>query len=195
MTPRICWILLLLAFCCALAVLVANTTVRYFSYRVTTSITVAEESPMEFPAVTICNNNRYRKSVITQYPDIAQHIRSKYRGLVPVNFTVTEEFRRRAAAVDYEELLKNASHPFSEMILYCSFAWKAIPCETLTTTVVTSWGHCFTVNSADVIRARGGPLPVKTAGTNYALFLALNLNQADYYFGNDGDISAGIQVH
>ncbi len=139
--PRICWILLLLTCCCVLAVLTINTTVRYFSYRVTTSITVTEESPMEFPAVTICNNNRYRRSVITRYPDIAQHIRSTSHGMMPVNFTVTEEFIRQAVAVDYEEFLKNASHPLSQMIIECKFAWKAIPCEALATPVLTSSGR------------------------------------------------------
>ncbi len=53
-----------------------SVIMRYYHFGVTTSITEVKESPMEFPAVTICNNNQYHKSVVEQYDDIAGGIYS-----------------------------------------------------------------------------------------------------------------------
>lgn len=134
-------------------------------------------------------------SVMEQNEDIDQHMSATSRQAINKgNFNVTEGFRRRVSDVDFEEFLKNASHPLSQMFTLCQFAEKRFPCQSLVSPAATLIGYCFTVNSAEVIQARGEPLLTKASGTNSALHFVSFINQTEYHVGLDGDVTAGIQV-
>ena len=57
------WYLLLSAFTAGLLHTVVMVTMKYFSYDVTVHVTINHASELEFPAVTICNNNPLRNSL------------------------------------------------------------------------------------------------------------------------------------
>ncbi len=77
---------------------------------------------------------------------------------------------------------------------FVSLRKKRFPCQSLVSPAATLIGYCFTVNSAEVIQARGEPLLTKASGTNSALHFVSFINQTEYHVGLDGDVTAGIQV-
>ncbi len=167
---------------------------RYSEKTRTISITEQEEKPMDFPAVTICNNNRYRKSVIIQNDDIAQNNRSSPSG-GEKGLNVSEiELERQTAGMDYEEHLKNASQSLSSFMLLCFFGRKKIPCETAATVSPTFYGYCYTFNSEEVIKARGEPLLVKRPGNEHGFRLVAFLATSEGYSNEIDGVSDGVKV-
>ncbi len=177
-----------------LGVVLYLATDRYSEKTLTISITEEKEKPMEFPAVTICNNNRYRKSVIIQYDDIAQNNRPGPSG-EEEGLNVSEiELSRQAAGMDYEEHLNNASQSLASFMLLCFFGRKKIPCETASTVSPTFYGYCYTFNSLDVITARGGPLLVKRPGNEHGFRLVAFLATSEGYSNEIDGVSDGVKV-
>ncbi len=191
---RICWIVLQLLLWVQVGMLLYLVTARYSEHTLTTSLTEVKESSMEFPALTVCNNNQYHKSVAEQYDDIARDIRPSSDGEDGLNATEYVEFRRRASAMDYEELLKSASQSLSSFMLLCFFGRKEIPCETVVTMTPTFYGYCYTFNSDEVIKARGGPLFVKRPGNEHGFRLVAFVGHSEHYSNGIGAVTAGVKV-
>ena len=96
--------------------------------------------------------------------------------------------------MDYEDLLKkNASQSLSSAMPLCFFGRKKIPCETEATVLPTSYGHCYTFNSAEVIKARGKPLLVRRAGNDYMFRFMAFVGHSEHDY-NDRGVSSGAQV-
>ena len=56
---RVVWLFIFVASVSFTAFIVNNTIMEYFDHEVVSQIRVVYEKPVEFPAVTICNNNPF----------------------------------------------------------------------------------------------------------------------------------------
>ncbi len=175
------------AMCGALLAFAIQTTMKYLSYSVTTTTTVVSEKPMEFPSVTICNANMYRKSVIwSQYRPMAYHVYdTSFQRMINVTLTNdTEAFQKYAAELDYEEFLKKTGHQLEGTVFSCMFDLQVMPCQDVFVRRATHSGYCYTFNPREMIQERGEPLYVNRAGKTYGLLLSLSVEQYEYFFGS-----------
>ena len=98
-TFRIIWILIYIGLIVVFSVYLHGITNKYLSYPTTTEMTIETVSSLEFPAVTICNENPIPKSKITRF--------RKYADFQTLdNFTTT--FLNVSAAGLYQNL--NSTH-------------------------------------------------------------------------------------
>ena len=121
---------------------------RYFSFPVTTKTTLEFEKEPEFPAVTICNFNMLRKSMVkkhnfTEVTDLA--LMSK----AGVEIDDTNIDWSRYDELDVFDIYLKAGHHIQDMILGCS--WKGGRCSYQNfTPILTTMGLCYTFNSGKI---------------------------------------------
>ena len=77
------------------------------------------------------------------------------------------------------------------MIIECKCHNKRVACEEVFTPVFTTFGGCFTFNSHEYVKDHEVWQSVG-AGPEYGLFLKLNVNQDEYFYGPRS--SAGFKV-
>lgn len=172
---------------------VSQQFLMYLRYPTATKVTIQEENPIDFPAVTICNMNQFLKSVVTSDPNLERVARSLFPltgGTVGFNFSdpkVIAELNQ----YNVQDISKKASPPFDEMFYMCNWRSQNINCHDYFTEVRTHMGFCYTFNSAAFIRTNG-TLRVYRTGSAQSLFLRLNVMQDEYFFGES--TSAGFKV-
>ena len=132
-------------FCFEGSILVAN----YFSYSVTTRVSLEFEHSSVFPAVTICNMNTLRRSALTPNAlNIVQQFFSRSVGEY-VNKTKVRDwssFNHTIKSADMREQYRKKGHLLKDMVIECT--WQGKPCrpEDFTETF-TGLGLCYTFNS------------------------------------------------
>lgn len=118
---------------------------RYYSYPITTKVTLKYEEEPEFPAVTICNFNILRKSYI---------IEEEAEDLLELAFSGLLGTKPNISAVDWskfdnnnmEEVYARGGHQFYQMMKKCS--WSGEKCNHRNfARSLTSMGLCHTFNS------------------------------------------------
>ena len=121
---------------------------KYFSFPVTTKTTLEFEKEPEFPAVTICNLNMLRKSMVLKYnfkevTDLA--LMSK----AGVEINDSNINWSRYEDIDVFQVYLKAGHQIQDMILECS--WKGERCSSQNfTPILTTMGLCHTFNSGKI---------------------------------------------
>ena len=151
MLRRIIWAVFLLAgigyFSFQCTVLVK----KYFSYPVSTKVTLEHESSPEFPAVTICNFNMLRQSKVdTQnLSDIVKYaLGDKFAGGLNVDSSKIDWSRYKNLSMS--NLYAVGGHRMEDMLTACS--WKGEKCSHRNfTSVLTSMGLCHTFNSGKLL--------------------------------------------
>lgn len=108
-----------------------------------------------FPAVTICNMNQARKTVINQLNVSEDPLRQSYLN----NICELDTDPRTQDAISnikyngtnnwktFRQFLVNVSQPCSEMLLECRFASKPFPCMNLFASILTDEGICCVFNA------------------------------------------------
>ena len=121
---------------------------KYFSFPVTTKTTLEFEKEPEFPAVTICNLNMVRKSMVLKYnfkevTDLA--LMSK----AGVEINDSNINWSRYEDIDVFQVYLKAGHQIQDMIIDCS--WKGERCSSQNfTPILTTMGLCHTFNSGKI---------------------------------------------
>ena len=89
-----------------------------------------------------------------------------------------------------EEGLKNLQ-PLEEMLITCKFRGSLINCKENFLLIPTSSGWCYIFNSYEYIMKHGSYEAYST-GSAQGLYLRMNVNQSEYFFGPSS--SAGFKV-
>lgn len=120
---------------------------KYFKFPVTTKTTLEYEKEPAFPAVTICNFNMLRKSIVEKnnFQEVTdQALRSKAG--IKVNDTIDWSPYKD---INVLEIYRKGGHQIRDMILECS--WKGERCSYQNfTPILTSMGLCHTFNSGKI---------------------------------------------
>ncbi|BFZ05750.1 hypothetical protein BsWGS_08789 [Bradybaena similaris] len=169
---RIIWaILVLTSFSWGLHQLVIVVD-SYFSYPVSSVITLQHGTDIPFPAVTICNLNKLRKSLL---PDAV------LRDIVS-NYT---QFDRRITSERYENFIvdtvdldvrRKAWHNISDMLQFCAFNEERCAVEEFTQVRDNINGHCYTFNREGKAETRY----TTRAGPIYGLIVELRIQLEEY---------------
>lgn len=142
---RILWALFLVAAIVWFSFQSSKLLKKYFSYPATTKVSLVYEGSPEFPAVSICNFNRFKKSVIMEkgYDQPLSQFDRKVFGLNTDNFT-TDFSKYRD--LNLTEFYLSAGHQINDTLQAC--VWSGTFCDYRNfTPVLTSMGLCHTFNS------------------------------------------------
>ncbi|XP_022785082.1 acid-sensing ion channel 2-like [Stylophora pistillata] len=154
---------------------------KYYSYKVTTKVSLRYEPMQNFPAVTICNSNMFKHSVVKAkaYEEIVPHLFvsiSEKMGL-PLSFNDSIDLNKYND-FNLTQFYIDAGHQITDTVFHCIWNGKPTCGHRNFTSVLTSMGLCHTFNSG-----RDGQriLQVKQAGSDRGLHLILNVKQREYY--------------
>ena len=161
---RICWTLLILLALGLLVQKLYESTRHFFSYPFSTTTTIKYKDNMLFPAVSICNLNDVRYSVM--------------KGTKLHNAIVNKGDVFSLDGKEYTDTIRRANHRLQDMLTDCRI--KNMPC---TVKNFTEFNHnqgdrCFTFNSGQ----RGHKLiTVNNTGLKQALEMTINIEHHDYF--------------
>lgn len=190
---RLVWLFLLLLMFGLFTWQTSTLVSEYFAYKVSSRIQLISEKKSVFPAVTICNFNRYRKSALngSKFEKILKLKNPLHKSnSQTVNWTANSEVNK----LNMETLVRSTGHQLKYnqqtnggMLYRC--LWKGQPCGALNfTSTLTDMGVCYTFNSGK----KGEILKVDGSGSNFGLKLTMSVEQEDY-FGYDS-FSAGLRI-
>lgn len=125
---------------------------KYFSYPVTTKVYLEYEGSPEFPAVTICNFNMVKRSVVMAkgYDELFSQLEEILLGSgtenVSIDFSKYSDFNST-------EFILMAGHQIEETLLGCIWGGKMCDYRSFTP-ALTDMGLCFTFNSGTFLRRK-----------------------------------------
>ena len=142
---RILWALFLVAAIVWFSFQSSKLLRKYFSHPVSTKVSQVYEGSPNFPAVSICNFNRFKKSVIMAkgYDQLLSQFERRVFGLNAENFTA--DFSKYPD-FNFTEFYLSAGHQINDTLQTC--VWSGTFCDYRNfTPVLTSMGLCHTFNS------------------------------------------------
>ncbi|XP_072050271.1 LOW QUALITY PROTEIN: acid-sensing ion channel 4-B-like [Amphiura filiformis] len=185
---RFVWLLILIGLGVWLSLGISDSVKKYLNRPISSVITMNYVNNITFPAVTICNYNLWRASIVSPTQAI---MASSIFNLDPndrmnVNWTAYE-IQHGGQPLDMEQFPKLAAHRIEDMLFDCR--WRnVVKCTAANfTQIITDWGICYTFNSEPM-----NALQVKQPGSVNGLSLRLNVEQYEYTYGEN--TGAGLKV-
>ncbi|XP_019623542.1 PREDICTED: acid-sensing ion channel 2-like [Branchiostoma belcheri] len=207
---RTAWVLMLLLSLGLMSFECMESLIYYFEFHHVTKVELQYTNNMTFPAVTICNMNKYRRSALGMR-DLATV--GPYIGIVDrQQFTLQQEHLYPKAWVDkvknenlkalskmttgqqnFAVFVERVGHQKEDMIVNCE--WRGSPCSAKNFThTFTHLGNCYTFNGMTLSRK---VLSSSKPGEGNGLKVTINIENDEYMATNDvaGDaMDAGIKV-
>ncbi|XP_033097325.1 acid-sensing ion channel 4-A-like [Anneissia japonica] len=164
---------------------------RYLNRPINTIVSMNYVDDMDFPAVTICNYNQWRASMVDPELTDIIFLMSSSNTNYP-NETTLEYLKAKEDEIDEKIDIFNMTHQIEDMLLECK--WNYIETCTVNdfTRVLTDWGVCYTLNNpqnlSEVRR-------VKQPGNNFGLSMRLSIEQNEYILSDNTGAGLRILVH
>ncbi|XP_078582100.1 acid-sensing ion channel 1C-like [Branchiostoma floridae x Branchiostoma japonicum] len=207
---RTAWVLMLLLSLGLMSFECMESLIYYFEFHHVTKVELQYTNNMTFPAVTICNMNKYRRSALGMR-DLATV--GPYIGIVDrQQFTLQQEHlypkswvdkvknenlkalsKMSTGHQDFAVFVKRVGHQVDDMIVNCE--WRGSPCTAKNFShTFTHLGNCYTFNAMTLA---GKVLSSSKPGEGNGLKVTVNIENDEYMATNDvaGDaMDAGIKV-
>ena len=189
---RLIWRMMMMVLAVSLLYVLIVQLKKFLAFEVQTVISQQQKRELEFPAVTVCNHNQFRKTAAEKDPTTAKLLKE----LFSLEARLTRD-RKNNSTVGATNVLNDhdlvgMAHQLEEMVIYCNWCGTAIPCSQFMSMTLTEVGVCYTFHSREVIANRSLPLLVHEAGSDCGLTMRFNIEVAEYYYG--AGVSAGIQA-
>ncbi|PIK59260.1 putative acid-sensing ion channel 1-like [Apostichopus japonicus] len=184
---RICWLILLVCLAVWLAYGIVNGLTKYFSYPISTAVMFNYVNNLEFPAVTICNYNQFRKSQLQNYTLLREVLTSLSTS---DSVDIDWDLHDMDDYLNMTEVAIKLAHQLDDMLIECTWNQEETCGAHNFTTVITDFGVCYTFNSIS-----NSELMVTEAGSSQGLRLRLSAEQYDYFWGYYTGAGFKIFVH
>ncbi|CAC5411235.1 unnamed protein product [Mytilus coruscus] len=141
---RILWLILILVCFGASVYQISDRVIYYNRWPVTVNLGVNYNKTLQFPAVTICNQNAFKATLAEKY-GWYKMIEKMFTTQSGVDELLQDSFYGN---ITLESLYLNTTHQKEDLIFSC--LWKGKTCKSDDfKTVLTDHGVCFTWNSND----------------------------------------------
>ncbi|XP_012691404.2 acid-sensing ion channel 4-A-like [Clupea harengus] len=181
-----------LAFVASLALFLyqaAKSAVAYLEHPHVAAMGEQAGRNMVFPAVTLCNVNRFRFSALTD-ADI-YHL-ANLTGLPPKNRAGHRPGDLEYPAPDMLDIFNRTGHQLEHMLKSCNFSGQNCTAKDFTV-VYTRYGKCYTFNGNRTL-----PKRARQGGMGNGLEMMLDIEQDEYLpiwrETNETSLEAGIRV-
>ena len=172
---RVIWFLITVSAFIYSMLKVYESTVNHFSYPFNTARMRQYVDEMDFPAVSFCNTNDMRMSVLNGTKVDHAILEANPNGV-------------KVSGEEYREMQRLAAHDITEMLVDCEFDGRKCSKANFTQFNWQQGDRCFTFNSGQP----GHPkLSVLGPGKRNSLTLTINVQHYDYYRGG---LIAGIHL-
>ncbi len=160
---RIVWTLILLAAFGYVSEKLYASVEEFFKYPMSTTTTVIYENNMAMPAISFCNRNDFRKSVVE-----GSKLQKIFDGHLGYNAVTVEEYRN---------IVENSNHRLQDMLIATEGGDTISNFENFTTFWASSGtGKCYTYNSGKI-----GPIMTKNkTGDRGSFSFVFNVEQYEY---------------
>ena len=192
---RLFWLLIVLTAAVGCLYNVINRIIFLANVPESTTISVKELDKVDFPAVTLCNQNLVKKSYLDQ---LSVNLGSVIRGAY---YTQGAESECNAALENFDvndlpqnesfsDLIWQGRHTAEETIFNCRFMGRECNSSDFIPTLTPS-GVCYTFNGG-----RDEPiLKTNGTGTRHALSFLVSIIQNEYSVAQNHDAGIKIAVH
>ena len=191
------WIILIIVAIILMMWALASVTSEFIEMNSSLQSRQAYSKSMLFPAVTICNQNLFRKSVTRRVTKITDDL-MLFLNLVSGNNMLLYNFDYSTFLDEFDELFGNNSafyfntsgHQLKDMLLTCRFNGASQQCN-FTQQSSTS-GNCYTFNSG---RNGSDLLSTTQAGYFFGLELTLNAEEHEYFLTDTDSVGFNVYIH
>ncbi len=122
---------------------------RYYSYPITTKITLKYEEVAEFPAITICHFNKLRKTFVDKH-NAEEVLKYALTGALGTKINSSTIGWTGLRNFSMEDILKIGGHQIEKMMKTC--LWRGKKCDERNfTKILTPMGLCHTFNSGKFV--------------------------------------------
>ncbi|XP_038055166.1 acid-sensing ion channel 2-like [Patiria miniata] len=189
---KVMWLCLLLAGLGMVTYQIAKSITYFQSWPVMVNVEVVyPDDLIEFPSVTICNFNMFKKSAVEMYgPEFVEFINLAYP-VGMMNSNQTQPDFMKFNDFDLNQFYMDTGHLKEDMILECS--WQGQPCgHDDFISILTDFGMCHTFNS----RTKGMAVRrIKHRGSRFGLRLRLNVETDQYMPGPRDSVGVKVSLH
>nr|XP_020451453.1 acid-sensing ion channel 1-like isoform X4 [Monopterus albus] len=161
---------------------VVGRVIEYYQYPYVTILDEMDSPTMTFPAITLCNYNRFRKSQVRRNDifwmggviGVGQADMDDYMTLIGQPTGSTGFYPSKTYSM--LEFVQRTGHSIEDMLLDCKYRRKDCGPENFTT-IYTRYGKCYTFNSG----LDGNPLlTTLKGGMGNGLEIMLDIQQDEY---------------
>ncbi|XP_006822244.1 acid-sensing ion channel 1-like [Saccoglossus kowalevskii] len=181
---RFFWCVLVIGVSIGLIIILWGEVSNYFQYPTNSLISIHYTSKLNFPAITLCNYNRNRKSVIGGTPVDALMTQLYSSARLDVKYNINFDWsllENTTAILNRTQFELEAAHQKESFIVACNYQGDGV--ERLCgpnnfTTTFTEFGVCYTFNNDPE-----NQLFVTKFGSNSGLRVRLFTDENEYTFG------------
>ncbi|KAK2139891.1 hypothetical protein LSH36_1575g00011 [Paralvinella palmiformis] len=180
---RFTWIVLVLTGLALCLYQMTTAIIYYYSFPVSVNVKINYNKSIRFPAVTICNQNAFRKTLAAEH--------GWYFLLSDLfaadNISDLDLDKYNSSHLKLYDIFEQIGHNKSDLIVSC--VWDSQPCSIDDFNMtMTDYGKCYTFNSDPEQRRYAW-----RTGAEGSLRLMVNVEQYEYMPGpNQG---AGVRIH
>ena len=194
---RCFWLVTVVASIAFCAYQISLSVLAYYEYGSVVSASMAFATRLDFPTVTICNNNKVLKSrALRQFPQVAplwqRHAFAKVGAGNMSDFSEAE--RELLFNTLYWPLILRTQATVRSTFVFCKFGRTIFDCRDIAEKFVTTAGACFSVHSRRFI-SENMTLVTRKPGPQHGLELILDVQTDEYYIPNDNGVGFTVLVH
>ena len=187
LSSRYAWRCLVVISFVSFVVLVVTSVKKLLEPTITTQIDTSVAESIEFPALTICPDNQFKRSYAATHPEVIRLLQTLFQSSAVAE---TDEQARLAANISMETLnvtrvALEAAHSLREVVAYAysplRSAMKPFDYSSFSQ-VITEIGVCYTLTDR---------WTVKAPGMHSGLKLIAGIDPSEYYVG---EMSSGTQA-
>lgn len=182
---RIIWLLFFLVTSSLFISALTFTIQKFFRYESTTSISMRSNTTLDFPALTVCNMNSFRRSKIQQkYPNLEEFLEKlqfKKRGFGSDEemLDLLDKAVPTLSNISVFEFYETVKHEVEDVFIRCDIGLTSgIECSKYVEQVITDAGICYTFNKGQ--DGKSMIPPAAKGGVKYGAKLILDLQPDEY---------------
>ena len=171
---RIVWIMLLFSAIAGYLFLMTTSILKYYRFDTNTKITETTVKQLDFPSVSICQQNQFAQSLVQNDPQLRYWV--EYLELNPLDTLSLEDIDNATSVLRNYPQYQAFTRISSSFLRKCQFDGSPFECADYFTIAMSELSMCATLMSGSV-RDRFGPWITETPGYSFGLgkFLALKL--------------------